>query len=359
LPTLLGAQDLIGTWQGTLKIPARDLRVVFKISRNPADEKLTGQFFSIDQGGQALPLGAVTAQGSAVRIKIDAIGGTYEGTFAADGNTINGTFTQGQPIAMALARATPSTTWSIPEPPPPPKRMDPKADPAFEVATIKPSAAGGRGRGFTLRGSEIITINTTVEDLINFGFSVHQRQITGGPDWVRTDHFDITGKADVPGTPNIDQFRSLIRKLLADRFQLKFHQEKKELAVYAITTIPGVTPKLILTANPSATPSLIFPRLGLLPARSATLEEFAAVMQGAVLDRPVVNQTKLDGRYDFTLDWAPDEYQFASFGPIPKQPESDKPDLNKAFQEELGLKLTTTKAVINTVAIDSAAKPEN
>ena len=316
LPTLLGAQDLLGAWQGTLKTPARDLRVVFKISRNPADEKLTGQFFSIDQGGQALPLGAVTAQGAAVRIKIDAIGGTYEGTFAADGNTINGTFTQGGPLPLVLARATPATGWAIPEPPPPPRRMDAKADPAFEVATIKPSAPNEQGRSYRLRGSEILTINTTVENLIGFAFGVHERQISGGPDWIHTDHFDITGKADAPGVPNSDQFRTLIRKLLTDRFQLKFHREKKELAVYAITTIPGVAPKLTRTPNPNDVPNLMFRQLGLLLVHSATLDEFAAVMQGGVLDRPVVNQTKLDGRYDFTLDWAPDEYQFAcaSFG---------------------------------------------
>src|SRR5438552_8678853 len=135
----LFAQEIIGTWQGTLSA-GRDLRTVMKISR--ADGGAPGLkviFYSIDQGAQGLP-GTVTLQGSAVKIALPGLGGTYEGKFEADGNSITGTWSQGpNPIPLNLNRATPETAWVIPEPPAPPKPMAADANPVFEVATIKPS----------------------------------------------------------------------------------------------------------------------------------------------------------------------------------------------------------------------------
>ena len=136
---------------------------------------------------------------------------------------------------MNLARATPETAWAIPEPPPPPVRMAPNANPAFEVATIKPSDPAKREQIITLRGVEVITTNTTLHDLINLAYWLHPKQLTGGPAWTESDRFDLTGKPDAPGQPNVDQMKMMIQKLLADRFQLKFHFEKRDLPVYAIT----------------------------------------------------------------------------------------------------------------------------
>src|SRR5262245_17459738 len=118
------SQDIAGTWQGTLNGPAASLRVVFKINRE-ADQKLTGQSFSIDQGGAVIPMNAITVEGRSVKWRLDAVGASYEGTFAGDGNTINGNMTLGQPTPMVLTRATPETAWAIPEPPAALKPMDP------------------------------------------------------------------------------------------------------------------------------------------------------------------------------------------------------------------------------------------
>jgi len=104
-------------------------------------------------------------------------------------------------------------------------------------------------------------------------------------------------------------------------------------------------------------PALRFPRPGLLPARNATMAGLAQALQMAVLDRPVINQTKIEGKFDFTLDWMPDEFQFASFGPLPQLPDSGKPNIFQAFQEQLGLKLATTKALADVIVIDKAEKP--
>jgi uncharacterized protein (TIGR03435 family) len=353
--TVLG-QDLSGTWQGALKTPARDLRIVFKISSAP-ENKFTGQMFSIDQGGQPIPISAISVEGRVVKIKIDALGATYDGTFAADGNSINGTFTQGPaPLPLHLDRATPQTAWAIPEPPPPPKPMDPAANPGIEVSTVKPSPTDARGRLYTMRGTQLMAINVSLVNLITFAYDLHERQVSGGPAWATSDKFEVVVKPDVPGQPNINQMKQLFRKVLAERFQLKFHTEKRELSVYAITSPANLKQKLTASAPGQNLPNLIFPRPGLLPARNATLTDLAQVLQTAVLDRPVVNQTGIEGRYDFTLDWMPDEFQFSSFGPLPQLPDTGKPNIFQAFQEQLGLKLESTRAPAEVMVVDKVEK---
>lgn len=353
--TLFG-QDFEGTWQGTLTPPGAQLRVVFKITK-AADGKFAGQGYSIDQGSPPFPMNAISVDGRAVKFKVDLINASYEGTFSADGNTITGTLTQGMPMPLNLTRATPQTAWAIPEPPPPPKPMDVKADPGIEVATVKPSPAEARGRLYTWRGTQMMAINVTLLNAITFAYDLHERQVSGGPAWMSTDRFEIVIKPDTPGQPNVQQMKKLMQKALVDRFQFKFHPEKRELSVYAITLPANAQHKLAPSGAAAGNlPSLLFPRPGLLPARNATMKDFADVLQGAVMDRPVVNQTTIEGRYDFTLDWTPDQFQFTSFGPMPQLPDTGKPNIFQAFQDQLGLKLESTKAQTDVMVIDKAEK---
>jgi uncharacterized protein (TIGR03435 family) len=110
-----------------------------------------------------------------------------------------------------------------------------------------------------------------------------------------TDRFEIVIKSDTPGQPNPQQIRRLLQKVLVDRFQLKFHSEKRELSVYAITEIANTKHKLTESASGENLPTLRFPRAGLLPARNATMDGLARTLQGSVMDRPVINQTKIEG----------------------------------------------------------------
>src|SRR4029434_11005195 len=126
----------------------------------------TGQGFSIDQGAQAIPMEAISVEGRTVKFRMAPINATYEGTFGPDGNAINGTMTQGMPLPLNLARATPTTAWAIPEPPPPPKPMDPAAEPGIEGATGKAGPPDGRGRLYTVRGTQVMAINVTLLNLI-------------------------------------------------------------------------------------------------------------------------------------------------------------------------------------------------
>jgi uncharacterized protein (TIGR03435 family) len=352
------AQDLVGTWQGKLQV-GKELRVVLKISKAD-DSSLKAVFYSIDQTGAGISANSVGVQGQNVKIGIPGIGGTIEGKLAADNQSIAATFTQGpNPIPLNLVRATPDTAWTIPEAPAKLKPMRADIDPAFEVATIKPSNPEIQGKGIRVNGVNFSTVNTSVVDLISFAYGVHARQISGGPAWFTSDRFDIAAKPDGEGQPNDRQLKIMVQKLLAERFQLKFHKEQKELSVYAITVTKTGSKLTKNESDPNGLPGLGFRGLGAMVVRNATLVDFAGTMQGAVLDRPVVDQTGLAGRYDFTLNWTPDEFQFTGLGvKVPPPPDNaPNPDLFAAIQQQLGLKLESTKAPTDVLVIDRAEKP--
>lgn len=365
----LFAQTLTGTWQGALKIPQApngELRIVMKISTTDKDT-LKAVMYSIDQGGQPIAAESVKQSGSGLKITVPAINGTYEGSLSADGNTITGTWTQGTPLPLMLVKATAATAWTIPEPLPPPKMMDAKAKPEFEVATIKPSDPKRPGWGITVnRSGEFKTLNTTLADLIKFAYSVHPKQVIGSPSWGDTDKFDVEGKPNTPGMPSVDQMRAMLQKLLADRFSLAFHNEKKELSAYAITVAKGGA-KLKKEEN-STVPIPGFggrPQSGFM-VRNATIAEFAHVMQAQFMEQPVVDQTGLgDTRYSFILKWTPDPSQSQGFGagpaaanPQPPAPDADAPpDLFAAMEQQLGLQMKGTKAPVDVMVIDKVEKP--
>jgi uncharacterized protein (TIGR03435 family) len=361
--TLL-AQTLIGTWQGTLKVPQApkgELRIVFKISTTDADS-LKAVMYSIDQGGPPISASTVTFQSPAVKILIPGIGGTYEGKLSADGNTITGDWTQGPPQPLILTHATNQTAWTIPEPPAAPKPMAADANPAFEVATIKPGRPDAQGKGIGVRGRQITTRNTSVSDLITFAYNLHARQITGGPSWIETEKYDLQAEPDVAGAPNDRQVKMMFQKMLADRFKLTFHRDKKELTVYTLNVAKTGSKLKQSDSDPNGLPTLGLRGLGRLFTRNASMADFASLMQTTALDRPVVDQTGLTGKYDFTLDWTPDESQFGGRGgqaPPPADNAETFPDLYTAIQQQLGLKLESTKAPVDVLVIDRLEKPSD
>jgi uncharacterized protein (TIGR03435 family) len=359
MQTASTAHDIAGIWQGTLATPGKSLRLVLKVSK--ADGGAWKAIsYSIDQGGQPIPVSTVTLQGSTVKFSIVMIDGSFEGKLSPDGASIAGTWTQGSSLPLTYARVSPDTAWAIPEPPPrlPPMAAD--ANPEFEVATIKPSKPDTPGKMFRVRGRSFSTVNTTLNDIITFAYGVHVKQIVGGPAWLGSDKFDLDAQPDGQGQPNDKQWKTMLQKLLSDRFKLAFHHDKKELSAYALV-VGKNGPKLTKSqGDPNGLPGLFFRGLGVLPAANATMEDFAGVMQGAVLDRPVVDQTGLQGRFDFVLKWTPDESQFGALGmkiPPPSDNADAPPGLFTAIQEQLGLKLESTKAPVEVLVIDHVEKP--
>jgi uncharacterized protein (TIGR03435 family) len=352
------AQSLAGQWQGVLQA-GRDLRTVIRVA--PGDgPTFSAVFYSIDQGGQGLTA-TVTVRGSDVSMSIPALNGSFEGKLSADRNTLTGTWSQGAgKLPLTLTRASGDAAWTIPERPAALKPMPADASPKVETATVKPSEPGRPGKAFTVRGRNLVTINTTVSDLVTMAYQVHARQVIGAPAWVESEKYDLTVQPDIEGLPAEKQLRSLIQQVLADRFKLTFHHDKRELPAYALVVAKD-GPKLTKSSgDPNGLPGLFFRGLGVLPAANASMDNFADVMQSAVLDRPVVNRTGVQGRYDFTLTWTPDESQFAGLGvrvPPPSGDPNAPPVLFTAIQEQLGLRLDSVKAPVDVLVIDNVEKP--
>jgi bla regulator protein blaR1 len=243
-----------------------------------------------------------------------------------------------------------------------PKAMAADARPQLEVATIKPSQSREAGGSLKVNPSGLVNLmNFPVMVLIQFSYNVPRRQISGGPSWLESERFDIVGKPDMEGAPSMSQLRAMLLKLLADRFQLSLHHEKKQLSVYALTLGKG-GPKLTEnTDNPNGLPT--FRGSGGLQGRNvlnSTMAEFASDLQGRLADRPVVDQTGLGSRrYDFILKWTPDAP--AMNGATGAPPAADNPDappdIFAAIQMQLGLKLESTKAPVDVIVIDHVGKP--
>ena len=252
-------KDIVDTWQGTLHA-GKDLRTVVKITKGDGGA-YKAVFYSIDQGGQPLPVDVIALDGTSVKMTLKLIGGTFEGKLSADGKTIDGDWKQGpNPLPLTLTRATPETEWTIPKPPPPVPPMAANAEPSLEVATIKPSDPSARGKGFGFRGTHFNTFNTNMNDLIAFAYGLHAKQIIGAPAWFGTDLFDIDGVPDAAGRPNLKQMGIMVQKLLAERCALKFHHETRELSVYAVTVASG-GPKMTKSClRPQRSAGLSIPR---------------------------------------------------------------------------------------------------
>jgi uncharacterized protein (TIGR03435 family) len=360
-PTANTAQSIADTWQGTLHA-GRDLRTVVKISKAD-DGGYKALFYSIDQGGDGLPVTKITLDGSTVKMTLTMIGGTYEGKLSADGKTITGTWTQGPPLPLNLTRATPETEWTIPPPAPKLPPMDANANPSFEVATIKPSKPDDPRKAFIVQGNRFKIINQPLVQILCFAYDVQAKQLIDLPPWAETDKYDIDAKPDGEGAPSGKQWKAMIQKMVAERYKLTFHPDKKELSVYVLSVAKG-GPKLTKSeGDPNGLPGLFFRgKLGDLGVRNANMADFTGLMQSAVLDKPVINQTGLTGRFDFTLLWTPDDSQFSGMGakiPPPTDNANAPPNLYTAIQEQIGLKLEATKAPADVMVIDHVEKPSD
>jgi uncharacterized protein (TIGR03435 family) len=204
------------------------------------------------------------------------------------------------------------------------------------------------------------TTNTTLNDLIKFAWDLHVRQIVNGPSWLESEKFDITAKFEAPGTPNATQLRTMVQKLIGERFGLAFHKEKRELPAYVITVLKNGH-KLTKNESGGLLPGFGGRGPGAIGVRNSTMTEFASFLQGRLLDRPVVDQTGLSGKFDFQFEWRPEQLG-GQPGTTPPQlpPEVEaRSDMFNAFQEQLGLKLESTRTDVEVYVIDKVQKPTN
>lgn len=245
----------------------------------------------------------------------------------------------------------------------------PGARPAFDefkVATVKRAPADWPAAGRSMRMEtthQFAVKNFTLRMMLAAAYNLTPKAVSGGPSWLDSDGYDVLGETPGSVRPTFEEQMTMLRKLLAERFNLTLHREEKEFSIYALTVARG-GPKLLAaasTTSPEGAPLLHFmlsPQSTKLTARSATMFEVAWAMQRTALDRPVVDKTGLPGRYDVDLEWTPDELHFAgnnrTFAGEAAQP---SPGLFEAIQEQLGLRLDATKGPIATIVIDKVTRP--
>jgi uncharacterized protein (TIGR03435 family) len=218
--------------------------------------------------------------------------------------------------------------------------------PSFEVATIKPSDPNDDHQGIHIKGHRVFIENQTMNGLITFAYPIEKQQIVGGQEWFSTDRFDIDGVSAVEGEPNEKQVQQMLQKLLADRFEMKFHHDKRELSCYAIAVLRTGSKLVTSKSDPNGPP--VQPGSGHEDHQSIrftnnSMADFALGIEFFV-DRPVVDQTGLGGKFDITMEWTPDESRATE----PNAP----PGLFTAIQEQLGLKLEAKKAPVDVLVID-------
>lgn len=206
--------------------------------------------------------------------------------------------------------------------------------------------------------SHFRTVNLAIRDLIQFAYGLPDSQILGGPTWLDSIMFDIDAKSDplvdselraLPTEQARHQKQLMVQALLADRFQLKAHEETRQLPVYAL---------VVTKDGPKFKPSKIngttidTGRTRLHIAGSDDTIGILARVLAQVLGRVVLNQTGLSGRYDLSLRWTPDD------APALAPTYSDAPPgIFTAIQEQLGLKLESTRGPVPVLIVDHVEQP--
>jgi uncharacterized protein (TIGR03435 family) len=231
--------------------------------------------------------------------------------------------------------------------------------PKFEVAAIKPCEPGtpeppGQRMGmvrYTYPGGRFEAKAATVEFLLEWAYDLLPSQHSRGPAWMENDRFDIIAKA--AGNASDDQMKLMAQALLAERFRLKFHRERREAPVLLVTLGKGA-PKLFPPKDGEEHSLRIVPQTGadqkVVSYRvAATRFSFAQLNQtfARQLERVIVNGTGLDGDFDFTLDFTPDENH-----PNPLDPSL----VVTAMREQLGLNVNAQKGLVDYLVIDSVEK---
>ena len=233
-----------------------------------------------------------------------------------------------------------------------PKLMAHGADPGWDVVTVRPSDPNEKNGSFRVEGRHVKVQRETVEEMLMVAYGLQRNQIANVPEWVKTENFDADGVPDTEGQPSVQQFQVMVRKLLEQRFGLKAHKEQREMEVYAVRVGKDGSKLAATKSDPNALPSQDVYGSGVgrtLKFTNVSMDDFALMMLYEV-ERPLVNQTGLTGRYDFDLKFTKNE-QAASADP------NAPPGLFTAVQEQLGLKLDAVRAPAPVLVVDAITRP--
>jgi uncharacterized protein (TIGR03435 family) len=190
--------------------------------------------------------------------------------------------------------------------------------------------------------------------LIAAAYHVNDFQVSGGPKWLDSDHYDIEAKASGDARPTEKQMMAMLQRLLAERFALAIQRENRDLPRYALEIGKG-GPKFQESKDTGELEFRVFQRRQII-AKRAPLSYMLEAMAW-LLGRPIVNETGLDGLYDYKLEWTPDEVQVASDETAARPKDENVPSLSSALQEQLGLRLRSQKGPVEMITVERAEKP--
>ena len=249
-----------------------------------------------------------------------------------------------------------------------------KASPlAFEVASVKPHvfargqfafATPSRESAIRISGNRVST-QGLLTGLMLTAYKLRTFQVSGAPEWRdeagRIQLYDIEARAPGDGVPTIDEVRQMLQTLLAERFQLKFHRETKELPAYDL--VVGNSPAKLKPSAPDveSKASLSANRLRVDYINTPIAELVLRI--GPQLDRPLFDKTGLQGGYDFALEYMPSLPSTVNMSPEQEAalakiyPPDEAPPLLVALQQQLGLKVTPAKEQVEILVIDHVERP--
>lgn len=244
--------------------------------------------------------------------------------------------------------------------------------PTFDVASVKSNHSGDKeSAAFVQPGGRYTATNVTLRTLVKSAYGLHDNQLVGGPRWINTERFDIAAKAEGYTTPSAfrDQARLMLRPLLADRFKLVLRRERRNLLVYALVkagrdfgpqfrrsdaSFCGDVPRAMPPASDAAEPGAPLPcgaeiyRLGHLAARDMVLSNFVLNLSRWT-DRVVVDQTGLQGKFDWDLQWVPEDL---TTGSVP-----EGPSLVTALRDQAGFTFEGRRSSVEVFAVESVERP--
>lgn len=260
--------------------------------------------------------------------------------------------------------------------------------PRFEEASIRPSAVVSQGHvntGLRIDGARVRGFSLSLKDYLGIAYRIEAARISG-PEWITSELFDLS--ATIPAGGTSAQVPEMLRALLADRFQVKLHKEKKDFPVYALLSAKGPAklpaklkeapdsnagknePKATVNiagagSNPGRGSSYSFAN-NRFEAQRLTMTEFAGDIE-RFADRPVIDLTGLAGRYDFALNLTPEDYHAmliraaisagASLPPEARRElDGSSGDALPNALRQIGLKLEAREMPLDVLVIDGALK---
>ena len=239
-----------------------------------------------------------------------------------------------------------------------------KVPAAFDIATIKPSNATD-GHTHVYRHPDdggFQAGNISLKGLLEFAYGLPTTRMIGGPEWIGSAKWDVQAKSsgDVDQAihglgvkESLAEKQKMVQALLADRFHLTLHDETRELPLYALVVAKG-GPKLKLAEANGTSIGTGNSHISILGGESVTIlaQELAKVLGRVVLDK-----TGIQGRYEITLRWTPENGPPDKLNGGSSPEETNGPSIFTAVQEQLGLRLDPQKGPVGVLVIDRVAMP--